>query len=182
MHDHHDAPFAGHPSWTLTYDLLARNYFWPKMSIDVRKYVRSCDDCQRNKDDQHQPYGLLQPLPVSGRKWESLTMDFITHLPKTDEGYDALTVLLDRLTKMVTLVPGKITDTAQDVAEQFLNNIFRYHGLPAEIITDRDARFISRFWKCLHKLLGVNTLTSTAFHPQTDRQTEYANRTIEQVL
>ena len=182
LHDHHDSPTAAHPSRVITYDLIARHYHWPRMEKDVRKYVASCEACQRNKDSTQRPAGLLQPLPIPDRPWSSVSMDFITHLPKTTDGFDALTVFVDRLTKMVHLCPGRITDDAPTVVKQFLDTIFRAHGLPTQIISDRDARFTSRFWQSLMGLLRIDLGMSTAFHPQTDGQTERMNRTIEQVL
>ena len=123
-HDHHDAPTAGHPSWTITYDLLARSYYWPHMSISIRNYVRHCDTCQRVKAATHRPFGLLHPLPIPEVPWESISMDFITNLPRTPSGYDAITVFVDRLTKMVHLHVGKTTDNAQAIASQFLQSVF----------------------------------------------------------
>ena len=182
LQDNHDSPTAGHPSRAITYDLLARHYHWPGMEKDVRKYIKSCEACQRFKDSTQRPGGLLQPLPIPERPWASISMDFITHLPKTKKGFDAITVFVDRLTKMVHLCPGKTTDNAPEVATQFLNTIFVHHGLPAQIVSDRDTRFTGSFWKQLMTLLKVQVSMSTAFHPQTDGQTERMNRTVEQVL
>jgi len=152
------------------------------MEKDVRNYIKSCETCQRNKDSTQRPGGLLQPLPIPERPWSSISMDFITHLPKTKAGFDAITVFVDRLTKMVHLVPSKSTDTAKDVANHFAVNVFSRHGLPAEIISDRDARFTGTFWKSLMLLLQIKQGMSTAFHPQTDGQTERTNRTLENIL
>lgn len=182
LKEHHDTPVAGHPSWNVMYASLAHYYFWQNMSKDVRKYVQSCDACQRLKDGHHPPYGLLQPLQIPERPWESISMDFISQLPKTPRGSDSITVFVDRLTKMVHLVAGKTTDDASTVARQFLNSVFRQHGLPSEIISDRGSVFTSRFWKSFMGLLDTRVATSTAFHPQTDGQTERANRTVEQML
>ena len=182
LREHHDTALAGHPSWTVTYAHLAHSYFWPRMSRDVRQYVRSCDECQRMKDDTHRPYGLLQPLAVPDRPGTSISMDFIVHLPQTPAGYDSITVFVDRLTKMVHLVPGHSTDTALEVAQQFFNTIFRLHGLPSEIVSDRGSVFTSNFWTELMKMLDTGLATSTAFHPQMDGQTDRTNRTLEQML
>ena len=182
LKDHHDSPTAGHPSKNITYELMSRHYHWPGMDKDVKKYVSSCETCQRNKDSTQRPGGLLQPLPIPEKPWSSVSMDFITHLPRTKNGFNALTVFVDRLTKMVHFSPGKTTDTASDVANQFLRTVFCRHGLPVEIISDRDARFTGTFWKALMTLLQIKLGMSTAFHPQTDGQTERTNRTIENVL
>ena len=182
LREHHDTPYSGHPSWNVMYASLSHSYFWPHMSKDTRKYVQSCDACQRNKDSHLHPTGLLQPLQVPERPWSSISMDFISQLPRTSKGHNAITVFVDRLTKMVHLVAGKTTDDAPAVSQQFLNAVFRLHGLPDEIISDRGSVFTSRFWKSFLGMLDTRISTSTAFHPQTDGQTERMNRTIEQML
>src|SRR5262249_1630126 len=149
---------------------------------DVRKYCKSCDSCQRMKDGHLPPYGLLQPLPIPEHPWSSISMDFIAQLPKTKNGHDSIPVFMDRLTKMVHLVPGKTTDNAPHVARQYLNNVFQLHGLSKEIVSDRGSIFTSRFWKAFMGLLDIRMATSTAFHPQTDGQTEWVNRRVEQML
>src|SRR5215469_14496995 len=155
LHDHHDSPTAGHPSKNLTYDLLAHHYHWPRMEKDVHKYVTSCSQCQRNKTSNRRPAGLLQPLPIPDRPWSSISLDFITQLPRTSSGHDTILVFVDRLTKMVHLCPGKTTDTAPQVALRFLDFVFRYHGLPRQIVSDRDSRFTGRFWRSLMDLLQI---------------------------
>jgi transposase InsO family protein len=109
-------------------------------------------------------------------------MDFIVQLPKTPRGHDAITVFVDKLSKQVHFVPSKTTDTASDVARLFFDNVFRLHGMPTTIVSDRDTKFTSRFWRELHRLLDVKLAMSTAFHPQTDGQTERANQTLEEIL
>lgn len=126
--------------------------------------------------------GLLQPLPIPSFKWESVSMDFITQLPTTKSGNDAVIVFVDRLTKMVHFAPTKTTCSAEDVACLFRDTVFKYHGLPSELISDRDVRFTSKFWTELSHLLGTKLKMSTAFHPQTDGQTERANRVLEDYL
>ena len=152
------------------------------MECDIQCYIDSCSSCQRNKPSNRRPAGLLQPLPIPDRPWESISMDFITQLPRTSDGFDSILVFVDRLTKMVHLAPGKTTDTATIVAKRFLNTVFKLHGLPRQIISDRDARFTGHFWHGLMNLLGIKLGLSTAFHPQTDGQTERTNRTIKQIL
>ena len=182
LHDHHDAPIAGHLGVDKTYAGVARSYFWPKLTQEVRRYVTSCDACQRNKSSNRQPAGLLQPLDLPGQRWEQVSMDFIVQLPKTKKNFDAIFVVVDRLTKRVHLIPTHTTATAPDTARIFFDNIFRLHGLPKIIISDRDSKFISKFWRSLFKTLGVHLALSTAYHPQTDGQTERANRTLEDML
>ncbi|KAL1920728.1 uncharacterized protein VTP21DRAFT_11363 [Calcarisporiella thermophila] len=128
------------------------------------------------------PAGLLQPLPIPTRRWEQISMDFIFQLPKTKRGFDAILVIVDRLTKRAHFIPTTTNASAVEVAEIFMQNIFKLHGLPAHIISDRDPQFTSRFWKALFEKLGTRLAMSTAFHPQTDGQTERTNRTLEEML
>ena len=134
------------------------------------------------KDANRKAFGALQPLKIPERPWSSVSMDFITHLPRTAAGYDAITVFVDRLTKMVHLVPGRTDDTADTVAKQFFDQVFQYHGIPTEIVSDRDSKFTSQFWRVFIKKLGIKRAMSSAFHPETDGQMERTNRTVEQIL
>jgi hypothetical protein len=148
----------------------------------VCDYVKSCDSCQRIKASQQVPAGLLQPLPPPGHLWEQVSMDFIVQLPKTRGGNDVIMVFVDVFSKMVHFAPTKTTASAPDTARIFFDHIFRLHGLPKSIVSDRDAKFTSKFWQSLFKILGTKLTMSTAFHPQTDGQTERANRTLEDML
>ena len=178
LNDSHDAPVAGHFGFKKTYDKLRRIAYWPNMAKETQLYVDSCEKCQRNKPSQERPAGLLQPLPIPGTRWETVTMDFMTHLPKTPRGYDAITVFVDKFTKHAHFVPSTTTDTATDVARQFFDNVFRHHGMPTTIVSDRDTKFTSQFWQELHRLMDVKLAMSTAYHPQTDGQTEVMNNTL----
>ena len=182
LHDAHDSAIAGHLGFDKTYDALRRTVYWPQIARDTRQYVQTCESCQRNKPSHQRPAGLLQPLETPAQRWETVTMDFIVKLPKTPRGFDSITVFVDKLTKQVHFAPGRTTDTASDVARQFFDNVFRLHGMPTSIVSDRDAKFTSRFWKELHRLMDVKLAMSTAFHPQTDGQTERANQTLESIL
>jgi transposase InsO family protein len=144
--------------------------------------VRSCEPCQQNKPSNRQPAGLLQPLEIADQRWEQITMDFIVQLPKTKSKHDAILVVVDRLSKRIHAIPTTTNVTAPEVAQLFFQNIFRLHGLPRIIVSDRDPKFVSNFWKALFKQLGVRLAMSTAHHPQTDGQTERANRTLEDML
>jgi hypothetical protein len=152
------------------------------MAQSVKRYVRSCDSCQRNKPSNQRPLGLLTPLRVPTDRWEQITMDFIVQLPRTNQGYDSIVVFVDRLSKRVHLAPTTTTASAVEIARIFFDVVFRHHGLPATIISDRDPKFTSRFWKTLFSLLGTRISLSTAFHPETDGQTERMNRTLEDML
>ena len=182
LHDAHDSTTAGHFGFQKTYDNLRRFVYWPNIAKDTKQYVATCEKCQRNKASQERPAGLLQPLPIPSQRWEVVTMDFIGPLPATDRKFDAITVFVDKLTKLAHFVPSTTSATAVDVAHQFFDNIFKLHGLPTSIISDRDTRFTSRFWQELHKLLDVKLALSTAYHPQTDGQTEVMNKTLKTML
>jgi hypothetical protein len=165
LQEHHDARISGHLGKDKTYSNLARLYFWPKLSKEVYRYIASCDACQRNKGTNKQPAGLLQPLAVPQQRWEQVSMDFIVQLPKTKQGHDAIFVIVDKLTKRIHLTPTHTTATAPEVAKIFFQTIFRHHSLPRSIVSDRDPKFVSKFWKALFKQLGVHLAISTAHHP-----------------
>ena len=152
------------------------------MAKDIKQYVRSCNACQRNKSSNLWPAGLLQPLEIPSVAWEQVSLDFVVRLPLTKEGHDAILVVVDRLTKHVHFIPTHTSVTAPEVAKLFLAHVFKLHGMPCIIVSDRDAKFTSRFWKALLETLGTRAAMSTAFHPQTDGQTERANRTMEDML
>ena len=178
----HDSPLSAHMGVAKTKSRLRELCHWSGMSSDVFKYVRSCLLCQQNKSSNQAPSGLLHPIPMPDRRWQCVTMDFIGPLPMTKRGHDFVVVFVDKYSKMVHYAATNITVTAQQTASIFLNEIVRYHGVPDVIISDRDTRFKSDFWQSLWKQLGTKINMSTAYHPQTDGQTENANKTLEQEL
>lgn len=184
LREAHEAAFSGHLGRDKTLERLQRSYFWPKMGAAVHDYVRTCPSCQVNKASNQLPIGLLQPLAIPKHKWEHVSMDLITHLPPTSHQppHDAIIVFVDKLSKMIHAVPTTTTVTAEQTASIFFDTIFRMHGLPRVIISDRDPRFSSAFWQALFQRTGTRLAMSTANHPQTDGQTERANRTIEEML
>ena len=138
----------------------------------MEEYVSSCDLCQRNKASTQAPAGMLKPLRIPARKWECASMDFITQLPRTRTGHDAILVVVDRLTKLAHFIPTTSDVDAKGTAELFDREIFRLHGMPEEILTDRGTQFTSHFSQELFRLRSCSWLLSTAYHPQTDGQTE----------
>jgi hypothetical protein len=126
--------------------------------------------------------GLLQPLPVPDKKWSQVSMDLITQLPKSRSGFDAIFVVVDKLTKMVHFIPTTTNVNAPQLAHTFFKEVVRLHGLPSSIVSDRDARFTSKFWRALWQQFGTKLAMSTSFHPQTDGQTERANRSLEDMI
>ncbi len=177
----HDLPSVGHVGIRRTLELVERQYHWRGMRGDITSYVRTCPVCQEIKSDNRAKAGLLQPLEIPSRKWAQVTTDLVTDLPESD-GFTAIAIFVDRMTKMVHLAPCTKEITAPEYAKLFVDHVFRLHGLPEVIISDRDPRFISRFWKNLFSLLGTDLRFSTAFHPQTDGQSERMIQTMENFL
>ena len=174
----HDSPINAHPGVARMYAAISRIYTWPGLKADVKAYVASCQRCQRVKPTNQVPAGPLQPLPIPTEKWQELSMDLIGPLPTTAQGFTAICVVVDRLTKMTRIFPTFQTVTAPQLARQFIDNVVRHHGIPSTIVTDRGSQFISHFWTTLFEALGTQLRRSTAYHPQSDGQTERANRTL----
>ena len=171
-----------HPGIQRTYDLIKRDFYWPNMWKDIKDYVQACDICQRWKPTNTKTYGLLKPLAVPHRPWQTITIDLITNLPRTSSGKTAILVAVDKFTKMVHLGATNHNATGTKIAHLLMDIVFKHHGIPLKIISDRDVRFTSTFWKELFSILGTELSFSTAYHPQTDGQTENANRTIGNLL
>lgn len=183
LRNHHDDPLAGHFGTTRTLELLTRNYHWPGVSKFVNSYVRSCDICQRVKPPRHAPHGELSSLPIPSKAWSGISLDFVTDLPPSGpEQFDSICVVIDRLTKMAHYIACHKTNNAAWLAKAFLKDIVRLHGLPDSIVSDRGTTFTSRFWSTICHQLRITRKLSTAFHAQTDGQTERMNQTMEQYL
>jgi len=150
------------------------------MNERIIDFVRSCPECQRNKAFRHQPYGLSSPLELPYAPWQLIAMDFITNLPPS-EGCDQLWVVIDRFTKMAHFIPLQ-EKTASDLAKIFAREVWRFHGLPTDIVSDQDSQFTSETWMEFLEILSIRPRMSTAFHPQTDGETERLNQMIEAYL
>ncbi|PNY15662.1 retrotransposon-related protein [Trifolium pratense] len=181
LEEFHCTPTGGHSGFLRTYRRLAENLYWVGMQKSVRDFVRACDICQRQKYSATTPGGLLQPLPIPNAIWEELSLDFITGLPKS-KGYDAIMVVVDRLSKYGHFILLKHPYSAKSVAELFIKEIVRLHGVPKSLVSDRDPLFVSHFWMELFKLQGTKLQMSSAYHPETDGQTEVINRCLESYL
>ena len=182
---HHDDPLAGHFGPERTSELLRRKFYWKGLSEDVEEYVSTCAACQRNKPRRHRPYGELSPLPKPVGPWKEITMDFITGLPPSKfKGvlYDAILVVVDRYTKMARYLRCTKEIDAESLAVQLVEEIIRYHGVPDGIVTDRGSVFTSNYWSNICYYLKIKRKLSTAFHPQTDGQTERQNQILEAYL
>ncbi|CAI7810425.1 unnamed protein product [Closterium sp. NIES-53] len=182
LEEFHDVPYAGHFGSNKTLAGIAKYYYWPRMAADVQQFVTSCDTCQRMKSSKQKKIGLLQPLPVPEQPWQVVGLDFITGLPSTSRGHDSILVVIDRFSKMGHFIPTNATATAEATARLFFDRIITIHGIPATLISDRDPKFTSKFWKELMGLLGTKLAMSSAYHPQTDGQTERLNQVVEQLL
>ena len=152
------------------------------MKREIAEFVSRCDVCRRVKAEHQKPAGLLQPLKVPEWKWEEIGMDFITGLPKTSSGYDSIWVIVDRLSKSAHFIPVKTSYNGEKLAELYMARIVCLHGVPKKIVSDRGTQFTSRFWKKVHEVLGTELNFSTAYHPQTDGQTERVNQVLEDML
>jgi len=168
-----------------TLDYLREQMWWKDMISDTKAFCETCITCKRSKPSNQKPYRLLNPLKVPSFPWESIGIDFVGPLPESrnrDGVFDAITVVICLLTAMVHLIPSRINYNARQLAELMFEEIYKLHGLPRNIISDRDVLFTSVFWDHLHKLLGTRLRMSSAYHPQTDGSTERANRTVTQML
>ncbi len=182
VYDLHDSPTAGHVGTNKTLAAVIDKYVWPGLAEYVRAYVRSCDACQRNKASNLPGAGLLQPLSIPTRAWQSVGLDFVTGLPKTSTGHDALLTVTDRRTKMVHLLPTTKDVDAVTTAKLFFDRVVALHGVPESLVSDRDSKFTGLFWRTLWKRFGVRLMMSTAYHPQTDGQSERTNHTVTDML
>jgi hypothetical protein len=181
----HNDPLAGHFGARKTQELIRRKYFWDRLAKDVKDYVKACGVCQRTTVQRHQPYGELASLPQPDRPWQEVTMDFITGLPPSaiaSKAYDSILVVVDRFTKLARYIPVKKTLDASELADVFIRRIVKDFGTPAGIVSDRGSVFTSKFWSALCFYLKVRRRLSTAFHPQTDGQTERQNQVLEHYL
>lgn len=174
----HDAPAVGHPGRARTYEIISRNYFWPESRKFIQQYVSNCDAGNRAKPVRHAPYGTLKPLEIPAKPWDDISMDMIVDLPRSN-GFDSILVVVDRLSKMAHYIPCQKSETAESIAKLFTHHIFRLHGLPKSIISDRGPTFTSEFWRQLLNRLKIDRRLSTAFHPESDGQTERVNAILE---
>jgi hypothetical protein len=172
---------VGHKAARKTRDYVSRWFWWPTLAKDVESFCKSCGICQTTKTGTAKPKGLLHSLPIPDAPWQSIAMDFVGPFPEC-MGYDYLLVVIFRLTSLVHLIPTTTRAKATEIAWLFLKDIVRLHGLPETIVSDRDSKFVSKFWRELHRLMGVKLLMSTAYHPQTDAMGERAIRGVTQVL
>ena len=182
LHELHNAAYSGHCGEDKTLEAVSRLVWWPYLRRDIKDYLATCEACQRNKASNQKPAGLLNPLPIPENPWDSVSMDFITGLPLTPRKHDAILVVVDRLTKMTHVIPTTTTVDATETARLFVDNVWKHHGLPLDVVSDRGSVFVGTFFSELLRILGTRHKRSTAFHPQTDGQTERVNRVLEDMI
>jgi hypothetical protein len=178
----HLSKFSMHTGSNKMYHDLRSLYWWTRMKREIAKYVSECDTCQRVKASHLKVAGTLQPLPIPSWKWEDVCMDFIVGLPNTSRHHDSIWVIVDRLTKTTHFLLVHTTHKTEKYAEIYIDQIVRLHGIPKTIVSDRGGLFVARFWERLHKSLGTTVIRSSAYHPQTDGQTERVNQILEDML
>ncbi|GJY07320.1 putative reverse transcriptase domain-containing protein [Tanacetum coccineum] len=163
------------------YQDLKKLYWWPNMKAIIAEYVGKCLTCSRVKAECQKPSGLLVQPEIPMWKWERITMDFITKLPKTSNGHDTIWVIVDRLTKSAHFIPTRETDSMETLTRLYIKEIVSRHGVPISIISDHDSHFTSRFWQSLQSALGTQLDMSTAYHPETDGQ-KIIHETTEKIV
>jgi len=177
----HDSCESGHPGKNALYEVVSRDYWWPNVSASCARFVRNCDSCSRNTTSRLRCQGTLKPLPLPDQRWRHLSVDFVGPLPLSNN-YDCVMVVADRLSKGRHLVACHTKMKAKDLAQLFLDNVWRLHGLPDTIVSDRGALFVSELWRAVCFKLGIKLTLSTAFHPETDGQTEIFNAQFEHFI
>ncbi|GJW66671.1 putative reverse transcriptase domain-containing protein [Tanacetum coccineum] len=182
MHESHKSKYSIHPGSDKMYQDLKQLYWWPNMKANIATYVSKCLTCAKVKAEHQKPSGLLVQPEIPEWKWEKITMDFVTKLPKTANGYDTIWVIVDRLTKSAHFLPMRENDPMEKLMKLYMKEVVTRHGVPVSIISDRDGRFTSLFWQALHKALGTRLDISTACHPETDSQSERTIQTLEDML
>ncbi|GJT10117.1 putative reverse transcriptase domain-containing protein [Tanacetum coccineum] len=182
MHESHKSKYSIHPGSDKMYQDMKKLYWWPNMKANIATYVSKCLTCAKVKAEHKRPSGLLVQPDIPEWKWDNITMDFVTKLPKSSQGYDTIWVIVDRLTKSAIFMPMRETDPLDKLARMYLKEVVTKHGIPVSIICDRDPRFSSNFWKSLQKALGTSLDMSTAYHPETDGQSERTIQTLEDML
>ncbi|MBW0537703.1 hypothetical protein O181_077418 [Austropuccinia psidii MF-1] len=174
-------PLAGHPDQENTLKIVKQDFHLLGMTPSFKDYVSSCQQCSRNKNISHKKLGLLKPLPIPIGPWIFLSMDCITQLPLSNS-FDSILVIVDRFSKMAFFIPTMSSIPSLDLAHSFIKNIFSNNGLPSRIVSGRGSLFVSSFWNKFCQQLKISRNLSTAYHPETDGQTERVNQILEQYL
>ncbi|KAJ8282532.1 hypothetical protein COCON_G00050510, partial [Conger conger] len=177
----HTSRFSCHPGVTRTLGLLQQHFWWPKMERDVKEFVAACTVCARGKASHTPPAGLLRPLPTPSRPWSHIALDFVTGLPPS-QGNTIILTIVDRFSKAVHFVALPKLPSALETAKLLTSHVFRLHGIPLDIVSDRGPQFVSHVWQQFCHALGAQVSLSTGFHPQTNGQCERGNQDLESAL
>lgn len=177
----HSSHQGGHSGIRASTHRIKSLFYWKGLSKSVAEFIQRCETCLRCKYEPHAVPGLLQPLAIPDGVWQSIAMDFIEGLPKS-HGKDTIWVVIDRLSKYAHFIALSHPFSASTLAEVFINNVYKLHGAPANIVSDRDPLFTSKFWAAFLQQLGISQSLSTAYHPQSDGQSEVLNRCLEHYL
>ena len=178
---HHDTPIPGHPGTEKTLELMQYSYTWPRMPALVKDYMSRCDHCTWFKGSNQAPPGKLKPLDTPPGPWKEISTDFITDLSES-KGFDSILVVVDQFSKEVEFIPCTKSVSALDTVKLYLRHVWKHHDLPTGIVSDRGLQFTSQVMKDICKRLGIQPRLSTAYHPQTDGQTERINQDLQQYL
>ncbi|GJZ75780.1 putative reverse transcriptase domain-containing protein, partial [Tanacetum coccineum] len=182
MHESHKSKYSIHPGLDKMYQDLKKMYWWPNIKAEIATYVSKCLTCAKVKIEYQKPSGLLVQPEIPQWKFENITIDFVTKLPKTTTSQDTIWVIVNRLTKSAHFLPMREDDTLEKLTRQYLKEVVSKHRVPVSIISDRDGKFTSHFWKSLNKSLGTRFDMSTAYHPETDGQSERTIQTLKDML
>jgi len=177
----HASAVGGHSGFPVTYARVSQLFYWPNMKTMIKDWVQACHICNQAKPDRQKYPGLLQPLPIPDQAWQMITMDFIEGLPRSNR-YNCILAVVDRFSKYAHFIPLSHPFTALTVAHAFMDHIYKLHGMPFSIVTDRDRIFTSHLWQELFKLSGTKLKMSSAYHPQSNGQTEHVNQCLETYL
>jgi hypothetical protein len=177
----HDSGLGGHSGMAATYQRVKQLFAWPSLKQSVQDFVQQCQICQQAKSEHVKPPDLLEPLSIPNQAWDTVRLDFIEGLPPSDR-YNAILVIIDKFTKYAHFIPVHHPFTAFQIAKIFLDSVYKLHGLPKAIISDRDRVFTSTVWQELFKLTDTKLLMSSSYHPQTDGQTERLNQCLEEFM
>ena len=177
----HSSRFACHPGAVRTVEFIRRRFWWPSLEADVREFVAACDICARSKASHRPPAGLLHPLPVPGRPWSHISLDFVTGLP-VSQGHDTILTVVDRFSKAVHFIPLPKLPSALETAELLVQHVIRPHGIPRDIVSDRGPQFVSRVWQAFCRGIGATVSLTSGYHPQSNGQAERANQALEASL
>jgi len=182
LEESHRSSLSIHPGATKMYHDLKKLFWWSWLKRDVAQFVYSCLICQKSKVEHQKLAALLTPLDVPDWKWDIISMDFVTSLPNTPKGHDTIWVIVDRLTKSAHFIPINISFPVSQLAEIYIREVVKLHGVPSSIVSDRDPRLTSRFWKSLQEALGSKLRLSSAYHPQTNDQSKRTIQSLEDLL